>query len=67
MKEVIFYLVVAIAALFVLGYSVHMFVGGLVSENTEWLLITIACLIGLAVMGFMTWDVLKRRKRMRSD
>ncbi len=67
MKEVIFYLLIAIASLFVLGYSVHMFVGGLVSENTEWWLIFGACLIGVVVMAIMAWDVLRRRRGVRSE
>ncbi len=67
MKEVILYLLVAIASLVVLGYSVHMFVGGLVSESTEWWLISGACLIGLAVIALMAWDVLRRRRRLRTE
>ena len=63
MKEVIFYGFIAAASLFVLGYSVHMLVGGLVTPETEWKLIAGACLIGAIVIAFMTWDVVKRRRR----
>ncbi len=62
MKEVIFYLFIATAALVVLGYSVHMFVGGLVSPDTEWKLILGACAAGGVAIGFMAWDVVRRRR-----
>jgi len=62
MKEVILYLFVAAGSLVVLGYSVHMFVGGLVSQETEWWLILSACFIGILAMGYMTLDVIRRRK-----
>lgn len=67
MKEVILYLLVAIASLVVLGYSVHMFVGGLVNENTEWWLISGACFIGLVIMALMVRDVLRRRRGLRTE
>ena len=62
MREIIIYSISAIAALIVLGYSVHMFVGGLVEPTTERMLITGACLIGGVVIGLMAWDVMRRRK-----
>lgn len=62
MKELVIYLLAAISSLTILGYSVHMFVTGLVSPETERLLIIGACLAGVAVIGFMFWDVLRRRK-----
>lgn len=65
MKEVVFYLLAAATALVVLGYSVHMFVGGLVSPVTERWLIAAACVAGLAVVSFMAWDVVRRRRRRR--
>jgi len=61
MKEFIIYTIAAISSLIVLGYSVHMFVGGLVSEDTETWLISAACTIGFAVISFMYWDVMRRR------
>lgn len=62
MKELFIYLLVAIAGLVVLGYSVHMLIGGLVSEATEYRVIAIACLLGAAVMAFLAWDVIRRRR-----
>lgn len=61
MKEVVFYTVLGISSLFIFGYSIHMFVGGLVSPETETLLIILAVSIAAVVMGFMAWDVLRRR------
>jgi len=61
MKELIIYSIAAISSLFVLGYSVHMFVGGLVSEETETWLIAATCLVGVAVIAYMYWDVIRRR------
>lgn len=62
MKEAIFYLIVALSSLFILGYSVHMFIGGLVSETTEQLVIAIVCTIGALVLAYLAWDVIQRRK-----
>jgi hypothetical protein len=61
-KEIIIYSIVAIAGLTVFGYSIHMFIGGLVSPETESAIITVGCLIAAAAMAFMTWDVIKRRR-----
>ena len=61
MKEVIFYLIAAATSLIVLGYTVHMFVGGLVSTGTERLLIIGAALVAVIAIGFMARDVMKRR------
>ena len=61
MKEIIVYLIAAVAGLTVLGYSVHMLIGGLVSRATEYTVIAIACALGAAVLGFMAWDVVRRR------
>ena len=62
MKELLFYLTIAITAVVILGYSVHMLVGGLVAAGTERWLITAACLAGAAVIGLMAWDVVRRRQ-----
>lgn len=61
MGEILMYLIVAIAALFVTGYAVHMFIGGLVSPESEFQLIVLVCLIVAGVIGYMTWDVIQRR------
>jgi hypothetical protein len=60
--EIIIYLIVAISSLFIMSYAVHMLVGGLVSKETEDLLILATCIIGVVVIGLMAWDVARRRK-----
>lgn len=62
MKEIVFYSIVALSALFILGFSIHMLIGGLVSPQTERWIITGACLVGVAVIGAMVVDVVRRRR-----
>jgi hypothetical protein len=62
MKEVIVYGIVAISSLILLGYTVHMFIGGIVSERTETLAMAIVMIIGAIAIGLMTWDVIRRRR-----
>lgn len=62
MKEFIILILVACSSVFILGYSIHMLIGGLVSESTETWVITIACAIGVIVIVFMGWDILKQRR-----
>ena len=62
-KEIILYTLVGLTSLFILGYSVHMLIGGLVSPATERLIIIIACLIGVAAIALMAWDVGRLRKK----
>lgn len=59
--EILVYAVVAISALFITGYAVHMFIGGLVSPESEYQIITLACLVVASVIGYMVWDVIQRR------
>ena len=63
MKEIIVYLIAAVAGLTVLGYSLHMLIGGLVSKDTEYTVIALAVLVGAIVLGYLAWDVVKRRVR----
>jgi hypothetical protein len=60
-SEILIYVVVAISALFITGYAVHMLIGGLVSPESEYQIITLACLVVAGVIGYMTWDVIQRR------
>ena len=63
LKEIILYTLAGLTSLFVLGYSVHMLIGDMVSPATERLAIAIACLIGVIVIGFMMWDVARQRRK----
>jgi hypothetical protein len=65
-KELVLYLIAAVSSLIILGYSVHMFVTGLVAAQTERWLIIGACAVGVAVIGLMAWDVLRRRRKGRA-
>ena len=65
MKEMLLYALAACSSLFVLGFSIHMLIGGLVNQELEIALITLACLLGAGVIGYMTWDVAQRRRSQR--
>lgn len=62
-KEIVILVIVGFSSLFVLGYSVHMFIGGLVAPETEKWAIIIACSIGVAVLAFLGFDIVKQRRR----
>lgn len=64
-QEILIYLVVAISSLFIMGFAMHMLVGGLVSPETEYFLITLICLADMAVISYMAWDVIRRRTRRK--
>ena len=64
-QEVAVYLVVAISSLFIMGFVMHMLVGGLVSPETEELLIILICLADLIAISFMARDVIMRRKGLK--
>lgn len=62
-REIFIYLLVACSSLFIISYVVHMFVGGLVSEETE-NQITIGVLIGWALMlTLLGLDIARKRRR----
>jgi len=66
-KEILIYLVVAIAGLTIFGFSIHMFIGGLVSSKTETIAVTVGCAIAAAIMALMAWDIVKRRRASGRD
>ena len=63
--EVLIYLVAIMSAVFIAGFSVHMFVGGLVSPEVENQLIVLGCLIVVCVTAYMTWDVIQNRSKRK--
>lgn len=65
MKEIIIYLLAAVAAITIFGYSIHMFIGGLVDPKTEIAVITGGCLLAAGIIGFLAWDVIKKRRRQK--
>jgi len=62
MKEILIYSIAAIAGITVFGYSIHMFIGGLVEPQTETMIITIVCLLAAGVIALMSWNVIKTRR-----
>lgn len=67
LQEALIYLTVALSALFIMGYAVHMVLGGLVSAATEIGVIVAVCCAGAAAIGFMAWDVIRRRRAGAQD
>ncbi len=61
MRTIIMYAVGAIASLVIMGYTVHMFIGGMVSPAMEHTAIAVVVGIGAMAIAWMTWDVLNRR------
>jgi hypothetical protein len=66
MKEAIVYGIVAVSSLVLLGYTVHMLIGGIVSERTEAMVMVVAIFFGTVTIGIMAWDVIRRRRRLDS-
>lgn len=62
LKELPVYLAVAVSSLLVMCFFVHAMVGGLVSDQTEYMLYGVICVIDLTAMGFMARDVIRRRR-----
>ncbi len=62
MKEILIYAFIAVSSMVLWSYVVHMLIGGLVSEETEYLVMGIAVAIGVTIIGAMTWDVVQRRR-----
>ena len=63
MKELVLLALGAAGSLFLLGYSVHMLVGGLVAPTTERWIIAAAVAVGALVVGLMGVDIVRRRRR----
>lgn len=62
MKEAIIYGIVALSSLITIAYTVHMFIGGLVSERTEHITMAVLTTAWAIVIGFLARDVIKRRR-----
>ena len=62
MKELFVYGVSGLASLFIFGYSVHMLVGGLVSEQVEIGLIAVVVLAAAAAEIYFIRDALLNRR-----
>ncbi|MDQ6979007.1 MAG: hypothetical protein Q9M09_02380, partial [Mariprofundaceae bacterium] len=62
MKEAIIYSISGCSSLLILAYTVHMFIGGMVSEETEYTAMGLVVLIAASAMLWMLMDVLRRRR-----
>ena len=62
MREISIYLISGLASLFILGFSVHILIGGMVDKETEAFVIGAVVLADLGVIGWMARDVLRTRR-----
>jgi peptidoglycan/LPS O-acetylase OafA/YrhL len=62
-KEILIYLIVACSSLFLMTFVVHMFVGGLVSDETEGKLTIGLCAVVACFIAGLAWDAVRRRRR----
>jgi hypothetical protein len=62
-KEIAILTIVSFSSLFILGFSIHMLIGGLVSASTERWTIGIACALGTMVVGFIIVDITRQRRQ----
>jgi len=65
MRESLIYGFSACVSLLMLSYTVHIFIGGLVSEDTEYLVMSIVLAIAVCAIGWMVRDILKTRLNQR--
>lgn len=61
-REALIYILVAISSLLMISYTVHMFVGGLVSDRSEHTIMAVAAGLWACVIGALAWDVIRRRR-----
>jgi hypothetical protein len=64
--EILIFFLAAICGLFITGFAVHMFIGGLVSTDAENQVIVVVCCIVACVIAYMAWDVVKKRSGKNS-
>jgi len=64
-NEIAVYLIAAIASLAILGYSVHMLIGGIVRPETEQMIIAGAVLAGAVCIALLARDVIRARRKQR--
>jgi len=62
LKEFLVYGISGLASLFISGYCVHIFVGGMVSEQVEIALIAAVVLINAGVIAYLIWETLRRTR-----
>jgi len=63
MKKILIFILVCIGFEGLLGYSVHMFIGGQVSQEREQTIIIIAMSVAAVVLVIMGIDLIKQQRR----
>ena len=66
MRELLLYGLSACVSLFTLSYSVHIFVGGLVSQSLEYTIMGIVVTLAISAFSWMVLDVRKSRKNKKN-
>ena len=61
-REAVIYILVAISSMLMISYTVHMFVGGLVSDRSEHAIMAVAVGLWACVIAALAWDVVRRRR-----
>jgi len=61
-KEIFIYGLVGFSTLSMLAYTIHMFIGGVVSERIEKTVMVGAVLSGAVVLAFLARDIIRRRR-----
>lgn len=65
MKEIIIYTISGCSSLFILAFTVHMFIGGMVEPQTEYTIMAIVDLTAISTMAWMARNVLRKRAGMK--
>jgi hypothetical protein len=67
MREIAIYGIAAVVSLAILAYSIHMLVGGLVSAESERMIISGAVLVGISAIAVMARDIVRTRRKNSHD
>lgn len=67
MREIAIYGIAAVVSLAILAYSIHMLVGGLVSAESERMIISGAILVGISAIAVMARDIVRTRRKNSHD
>jgi len=63
MRELLLYSLSACVSLFTLSYTVHIFVGGLVSESLEYAIMGMVVTLAIGAFAWMVQDIRKSRQK----
>lgn len=64
-KEILIYAMVGISSLLIMTFVVHMFVGGVVSAETEARIQEAVAAVLVLLFALAAWDVVRRRRRKK--